>query len=95
MKTKQAVWERQKGVSIFSGCPLSVNECCCHFIPRSKGGLGIEENILGMTYTEHMKFDGNVIGGNKAEMEIMREIALNHLKEHYPNWNENSLIYKK
>lgn len=46
---KQKVWERQNGVSIFSGAPITVSECCCHYIPRSKGGLGIEQNILGMT----------------------------------------------
>jgi len=94
-KTKFKVWERQDRRSIISGTPISVSECCCHYIPRTKGGLGIEENIVGMTNEEHMIFDNNVIGGQKELSQQWREIARRHLKAHYPNWSEDKLIYRK
>lgn len=92
---KQKVWERQNGRSIFSGVPITVSECCCHYVSRSKGGLGIEENILGMTWNEHRIFDNNVVGASFQVYQKMREMARNHLKENYPGWNEESLVYRK
>lgn len=94
-KTKLRVWIRQKGKSIISNTPISISECCCHFIPRSLGGLGIEENIIGLTYKEHMIFDNNLIGSHKEESELYRKIATEHLKANYQDWNESNLFYKK
>ena len=93
--TKKKVYERQHGMSLFSNKPISINECCCHYIPRSKGGLGIEENIVGMTPQEHMIFDNNLIGSHKEESDRMRIRARNHLMEHYEDWKEEKLIWKK
>lgn len=92
---KQKVWERQNGCSIISGYPIDVSECCCHFVPRSKGGLGVEENIIGLTPTEHMIFDNNHVGAKKEVSIKWREIARKHLMKHYPDWNEEKLRYKK
>ena len=92
---KQKVWERQNGRSIISGVPINVSDCCCHYVPRSKGGLGIEENIVGMTLNEHRKFDNNVVGASLQVYQKMREMARKHLIEHYPGWNEESMVYKK
>ena len=44
-KVKQAVWERDGGRCVVCGCCRNVMPNA-HFIPRSKGGLGIEENIV-------------------------------------------------
>lgn len=93
--TKQKVWERQKGRSIFSGVPITVSECCCHYVSRSKGGIGIEQNIIGMTWNEHRLFDNNVLNPNSDTHKKMREMARKHLIENYPDWNEESLVYKK
>lgn len=95
IKTKQKVWIRQKGRSVISGVPITVNECCCHFIPRSRGGLGIEENVVGMTYQEHMIFDLNLPGDHNVEHQIYRKKARDHLIKNYSDWNEEKLIYKK
>ena len=92
---KQQVWERQNGCSIISGYPIDVSECCCHFVPRSKGGLGVEENIIGLTPTEHMIFDNNHVGAKEEVSIKWREIARKHLMKHYPDWNEEKLRYKK
>ena len=93
--TKKKVWERQKGKSIISGKPITWNECCCHFVSRARGGLGIEENIVGMTYEEHMIFDLNQIGNHLAKHKLYRKIAKEHLEESYPGWNEEMCKWKK
>ena len=94
-KVKQAVWERQNGVSVYSGTPISVSECCCHVVPRSKGGMGIEENIVGLTGEEHRIFDGNRIGNRKEETDHIRKSVMDHLKECYPEWSEERMKYRK
>ena len=62
-----------------------------HYIPRSKNGLGIEQNgAVGCQYHHEMMDNGNK--GNREEMlEIFRE----YLKSKYPDWNEKDLIYDK
>ena len=105
---KQKVWERQNGKSLFSPyIPISVEECCCHFIPRSQGGLGIEENIFGCVQrsyrNEHMFFDGNYLRGahdpcvqvTGLTQEEMHTVVRNHLIRNYPDWDEENLKYKK
>ncbi len=67
-----------------------------HYIPRSKGGLGIEQNIVTLC-TEltqnkcHRKYDF----GTREEREYIKNKIRNYLKSKYKNWNEKDLIYKK
>ena len=62
-----------------------------HYIPRSHGGLGIEENgAVGCQWHHDMLDNGNV--GNREEM---LELFKSYLQEHYKNWDEEKLIYKK
>lgn len=61
----------------------------CHFIPRSHGGLGIEENTLTLCYECHMRYD------QTANREKMKEFFKDYLKSKYPDWDEEKLIYKK
>ena len=42
-----------------------------------------------------MIFDNNHVGAKKEVSIKWREIARKHLKEHYPDWNEEKLRYKK
>ena len=100
MEVKKRVWERQKGRSLFSPySPITVEECCCHFIPRSKGGLGIEENVFGCVQrpwkNEHLMFDGNILGSANVSREQMRTVVRNHLRSKYKGWNEKKLVYRK
>lgn len=67
-----------------------------HYIPRSQGGLGVEENIVTMCtdLTEnkcHSRFDK----GTQEEREELGNIIESYLKSKYPNWNKEKLIYKK
>lgn len=78
---------------------LSRDGCCiwcgrvglpnAHFIARSKGGLGIEENILTLCPDCHRKYD------QSPARAQMREYFKEYLQSKYPDWDENKLIYKK
>ena len=67
-----------------------------HFIPRSQGGLGIEENIVTLCtdLTEnkcHSRFDR----GTKEQRDELGNKIESYLKSKYPNWNKENLYYKK
>ena len=88
-KTKMAVWERDNHRCVYCHSPYALPES--HFISRSKGGLGIDENILTLCRKCHQRFDF----GPKTEREQMREYFRGYLKNHYPNWDEDELIYRR
>jgi hypothetical protein len=92
---KRRVWDRDGGRCVFCGSSVNVMPNA-HFIPRSAGGLGIEQNILTVCTRLspndcHYRFDS----GSEAEREAMREHARRYLKSFYPGWNEKDLYYKK
>lgn len=84
-KVKQKVLERD-GWCVWCGKPGEPN---AHFIARSQGGLGIEENILTLCFDCHRRYD------QSAERKKMREYFKEYLKSKYPEWDEENLIYKK
>lgn len=62
-----------------------------HYIPRSKGGLGIPQNgAIGCIYHHDMMDNGN--RGNRGEMLCIFRI---YLQEQYPEWKEEDLTYDK
>ena len=62
-----------------------------HYIPRSRNGLGIEENgALGCQYHHEMLDNGNT--GRREEMlGMFRE----YLMQQYEGWDESKLVYSK
>ena len=84
---KRKVWERDRGCCVYCGSPRAAPEA--HFIPRSQGGLGIEENILTLCRECHDRYD------NSPDREDMKEFFGRYLKEQYPGWDEDKLIYRK
>ena len=86
-KVKNAVYERDGGCCIWCGSPEGQPNA--HYIPRSQGGLGIEENILTLCWGCHMKFD------QTTERPKMREYFKEYLKSKYPEWDESKLYYQK
>lgn len=60
-----------------------------HYIPRSQGGLGVEENILTLCPRCHKEYD---FGKGRAELRQKFKVYL-ILK--YPDWNETKLIYRR
>ena len=61
---------------------------CAHYISRAQGGLGVEKNILTLCWDCHQAYDG-------LERNTQRPILRRYLREHYDDWNEEDLIYKK
>lgn len=94
-QVKLDVWARDRGRCVVCGNTYNVMPNA-HYIPRSKGGLGIPENIVTLC-TEltpnkcHRRFDF----GTKEERERIGNIIRNYLKSKYPEWDENKLIYRK
>lgn len=67
-----------------------------HYIPRSKGGLGIEENIVTLCTNMspsrcHYKYD---FGSRKEKEEIGGKIK-DYLKGQYLDWSEDKLTYNR
>ena len=77
----------------FDGCP-----CCIicgrpypqihHYIERSRGGLGIEENLVCLCATCHARLHG-------SQYRVMTSHIRRYLMNKYPYWNERALIKEK
>ena len=95
MSVKKKVFERDNGCCVICGNNYNVMPNA-HYIPRSKGGLGIEENIVTLC-TEltpnkcHRKYDF----GTKEQQEKIHASIKNYLQSKYENWDEDKLVYKK
>lgn len=94
MSVKQKVWERDGGRCIICGNTYNVMPNA-HYIPRRKGGLGIEENIVTLctNFTKnkcHYMYDHST-RQNREKYGIM---ISEYLKSKYPHWNEEMLYYK-
>ena len=62
-----------------------------HYINRSAGGLGVEQNgVLGCRYHHNLLDNGNK-GYRKEMLEDMRK----YLQGIYPDWKEEDLYYRK
>ena len=62
-----------------------------HYIPRSQGGLGIEQNAaVGCIYHHNLMDNGN----NDLPKEILGMMKAS-LKQLYPDLNEGNLTYNK
>lgn len=97
IRVKEEVAERDSfdgwPCCILCGSPAPVNNrlaySCCHFINRAQGGLGVEENILSLCPGCHYRFD------QTTDREMLKPFFGRYLKEHYPDWDEKNLYYKK
>lgn len=62
---------------------------CAHFISRAQGGIGTPENIITLCPACHRRYD------QTTDRKRMREYFREYLKNHYPNWDERDLIYRR
>lgn len=85
-KVKKAVYERDNGLCIICGAQGLPN---AHYIPRSKGGLGIEQNIVTLCPQCHHDYDN---GGKRKDYGTMIKA---YLKFRYDDWDEEKLYYNK
>ena len=86
-QTKQKVWERDNMHCIICGNPHAMPNA--HYIPRSDGGLGVEQNVVTLCIKCHRDYDQTTA---RAEL---KEIIKDYLQSRYKDWNEKDLIYKK
>lgn len=84
---KRAVWSRDLGRCILCG---SINAGPhCHFVRRSQGGLGVEENIWTGCQCCHEEFD------NEVKTGPLHEQVRAYFQTLYPGWDERKLKYRK
>lgn len=84
---KDRVWERDGRCCVWCGNPYAAPEA--HFIARSQGGLGIEENILTLCRECHRKYDQTKF------RKFMRSFFESYLRSWYPGWDVENLIYRR
>ena len=60
-----------------------------HYIRRSKGGRGIEQNVVTLCSDCHHEYDN---GGGR---EVIGAFIKGYLQNQYEDWNEEKLIYRK
>lgn len=84
-KVRKEVRERDKWC-IF--CGLSGTDMM-HYIPRSKGGLGIAQNIALGCRQCHVNMDFTNM------RKEMLEHFKNHLDKHYPDFPDEERIYRR
>lgn len=87
MSVKKEVWERDEHRCIVCGNPQAMPNA--HFISRSKGGLGVEQNIVTLCLKCHRDYD------QTTQRPNYKEYIRNYLKSKYPDWDEDDLLYKK
>lgn len=94
-KAKEQISERDSigdwPCCIFCGlaAPAPLAWSNAHFISRAQGGLGIPENGLTLCPECHRRYD------QTTARQEMREFFREYLQEHYPEWDEEKLIYRK
>ncbi len=96
MSVKKKVFERDNGCCVVCGNNYNVMPNA-HILSRSKGGLGIETNVVTLctrlTQNDcHYKFDN----GTKKEKEYILSVITKYMKSIYgEDWNINNQKYKK
>lgn len=90
---KLKVWERDNGTCVICGNMVNVMPNS-HFVRRSHGGLGIEENVFTActNFTKnkcHERWDRY-----KCTQEEIERVE-NYFKSIYPNWDKEKLVFKK
>lgn len=85
-EVKRKVYERDGGCCILCGRRGNPE---AHYIPRSQGGLGIEENIVTLCRRCHHRLD------QTTERADLLPLVAEYLDEHYPNFTDDKRRYKK
>ena len=86
-EVKAVVWERDEHRCIICGSPAAAP--CAHYVPRSQGGLGIEQNIVTLCPTCHREYDQG-----KYRRQYGKIIQA-YLHTIYPGLDESKLVYHK
>jgi len=91
LAVKEKVYERDGGRCVICGRNGSPD---MHYIPRSAGGLGIEQNIVCGCPGCHRDYDnGSALGVNYRE--VYGGIIKTYLDEQYPGFENEDRIFHK
>lgn len=96
MSVKKKVWERDNHRCVVCGNNYNVMPNA-HIVSRSKGGLGIETNIVTLcTSLTPLKCHDKYDNGTKKEKEEIDRIICRYMKSIYgDNWCKEDQVYKK
>lgn len=90
LKVRERVLERDSidgaPCCIYCGSPKNLQ--MAHFVPRSRGGKGVETNLACLCVACHAMFD-------MGDGTYIRQVFIDHLKSHYPGWSEEDQVYTK
>lgn len=84
---KNIVWERDHKRCIFCGSHRAMPNA--HYIPRSAGGLGIEQNIVTACIQCHQNLD------QTTQRKEMFKYVESYLSKLYPDFTDEERKYKK
>lgn len=86
-EVKDKVYRRDRQCCVWCGSPAG--EPVAHYIARSQGGLGIEQNVLTLCFRCHHKYD------QTSARKTMRNFFASYLASLYPGWDEKYLVYRR
>lgn len=75
---------------IYCGSPRHLE--IAHYIPRSRGGMGIPENLAVLCTKCHKELDN---GSDITLTRDIKEVFRDWLEYNYPGWNEEGQVYRK
>lgn len=87
LKVKYKVWDRDSHCCIICGSPNAAPNA--HYIRRSQGGKGIEENVVTLCQRCHYDFDN---GSKRKEYGM---IIKDYLDMYYPGFPDEKRRYHK
>lgn len=87
LSIKMKVWDRDSHCCIICGSPNAAPNA--HYIRRSQGGKGIEENIVTLCYQCHNDFD------NGSKRREYGQIIKDYLDMFYPDFPDEKRRYHK
>ena len=85
-EVKERVWWRDSRQCVYCGRYGAYVFPDAHYIPRSKGGLGIEENVLTLCRMCHDRYDN----GDILERQTMKLRFKEYLSVWYPEIDYNT-----
>lgn len=88
-KVKEKVIERDDHKCVLCGRHAPIDWACAHFIARSHGGLGTEQNIVTLCPECHRRYD------QTSERENIRATLQGYLLSKYEEIDLADLIYRK
>lgn len=86
-RVRKTVYDRDSHKCIICGSRNGIPNA--HYLRRSQGGLGVEQNIVTLCQECHHEFD------NGKQGENYKTAIKAYLMAHYDDWNEKNLVYDK